>query len=446
LAVYDRWHKEPAPDDQPCRCGTAKRPLYSSTDHKKGDRWQVRWRDENKKQRKKNFAKKEGKNPEIHADAFDAKIAADLDAGTYVDPSSGETTFEEYAEGWRKARTHGETTRINVEHQFRLHVYSDPDNPGRSRRGGPAIGQHKLRDLAKRPSLSQQWIAGMALGDSTAEKVVNNVASVFSAAVDDGLIPRNPLHVKSINRPDPDSHEAIPLTLDELDSLSLALRHLPGCKDNCDKCGPSRYEILPYLGAATGQRQGEMFAIDAKKDIDFLRRVVHVRRQVKIIRGKQVFAPLKNDKTHDVPLTDSAAVMLSEYIRNYPPEPVTLPWVKADGEPVTFTLLLSRGSGLAMHRKMVNDRWQAALKRTGIECDRYHMMHVLRHTAASAWLSAGISVRAVAEFLGDTEATVQATYSHMMPDDRERARKAMERFFTRPEAEGREDSAASDVP
>jgi MMPL family len=35
----------------------------------------------------------------------------------------------------------------------------------------------------------------------------------------------------------------------------------------------------------------------------------------------------------------------------------------------------------------------------------------------------------VAEFLGDAEATVQATYSHMMPDDRERARKAMERFF-----------------
>jgi integrase len=73
------------------------------------------------------------------------------------------------------------------------------------------------------------------------------------------------------------------------------------------------------------------------------------------------------------------------------------------------------------------------------------MMHVLRHTAASAWLSAGISVGAVAEFLGDTESTVQATYSHMMPDDRERARKAMERFFTRP-TEGQKDSAADDVP
>lgn len=315
-----------------------------------------------------------------------------------------------------------------MEHQFRLHVYSDPDNAGRSRRGGPALGHHRLRDLAKRPSLSQQWIAGMALGDSTKVKVIDRVSEVFAAAVDDGLIARNPMHARSIKRPEPDRHEAVPLTLAELDALSLALRHMPGCKADCDACGPSRYEVLPYLGATTGERQGEMFAVDAEQDIDFLRKVLHVRRQVKIIRGRQVFAPIKNDKVHDVPLTDDDVVMLSEYIRAYPPEKVTLPWVKADGEPVTYTLLLSRGPGLAMHRNPVNDRWRAALKRAGIACDRYHMMHVTRHTFVSACLSAGISVRAVAEFIGDTEATVQATYSHMMPDDRDRARKAKSLF------------------
>jgi len=433
MSVYDRWHKTyPAPGDEPCRCGTVKHPLYPAAKHKQGDRWEVRWRDENKTQKHKSFAKKEGKNPDVHADAFNAKIAAELDAGTYTDPDTGNVTFEEYAESWRKARTHGETTGINVEHQFRLHVYSDPGNAGRSRRDGPALGHHRLRDLAKRPSLSQQWIAGMKLSDATKVKVIDRVSEVFAAAVDDGLIPRNPLHAKSVSRPDPGKQEAAPLTLAELDALSLALRHSPGCKAGCDRCGPSRYEMLPYLGATTGARQGEMFAIDAEQDIDFLRKVLHVRRQVKIIRGKQVFAPIKNDKAHDVPLTDDDVVMLSEYIRAYPPEKVTLPWVKADGELVTFTLLLSRGPGLAMHRKPVNDRWRAALKRAGIPADRYHMMHVTRHTFVSACLSAGISVRAVAEFIGDTEATVQATYSHMMPDDRDRARKAKGRFFARP--------------
>lgn len=441
MAVYDLWHKKPGLDDMPCKCSTAigtpkESLLYASAKHKQGERWEVRWRDENKKQKYKRFEKRIGKNPEIHADAYDKQVQASLDTGTYVDPRTGETTFEAYAEGWREARTHGETTGINVEHGFRLHVYADPGNPGRSRRGGPALGHHKLRDLAKRPSLTQQWIAGMKLGDSTKVKVIDRVSEVYAAAVDDGLIPRNPLHARSVQRPEPDKHEAIPLTLAELDALSLALRHMPGCSEGCDQCGPSRYEILPYLGAATGQRQGELFAIDAEKDVDYLRRVIHVRRQVKLIRGKQVFAPIKNDKVHDVPLTDDAVVLLSEYVREYPPEKVTLPWIKADGDPVTFTLLLSRPPGLAMHRNMVNDRWHAALKRARITCDRYHMMHVLRHTFASACLSEGISVRAVAEFLGDTEATVQATYSHMMPDDRDRARKAMERFFRRADSGG----------
>ncbi len=447
MAVDDRWHKKkPVPGDVACKCGTAKRQLYPSAEHRKGDRWQVRWRDENKKQRSKNFAKKEGKDPDIHADAFDAQIQVSLDTDTYVDSASGETTFEEYAESWRKARTHGETTGINVELQFRLHVYSDPDNPGRSRRGGPALGHHKLRDLAKRPSLSQQWIAGMALGDSTKVKVIDRVSEVFAAAVDDGLIGRNPLHAKSVSRPDPDKHEAIPLTLDEVDVLALALAHMPGCPEDCKQCGPSRFDILPYLGAATGMRQGELFALDVDKDLDFLRRVIHVRRQVKIIRGKLVFAPLKNDKIHDVPMSEDASLLLAKYIHTWPPESVTLPWIEATGNPVTYRLLLSRGPGLPMHRKMTNDRWKAALTRVGIVADRYHMMHVLRHTFASMCLSQGISVRAVAEAMGDTEATVQATYSHLMPDDTARMRKAIGRFFTRPAGDDEKASGDRDVP
>ena len=47
---------------------------------------------------------------------------------------------------------------------------------------------------------------------------------------------------------------------------------------------------------------------------------------------------------------------------------------------------------------------------------------------------------------GDTEETVMATYSHMMPDDRDRARKAMERFFSRPEQNPVSASVRRDVP
>jgi len=56
-------------------------------------------------------------------------------------------------------------------------------------------------------------------------------------------------------------------------------------------------------------------------------------------------------------------------------------------------------------------------------------MHALRHTAASAWLAAGVDIVSVAAWLGDTVQVVLATYAHLMPDADERGRKAMNAFF-----------------
>jgi integrase len=54
---------------------------------------------------------------------------------------------------------------------------------------------------------------------------------------------------------------------------------------------------------------------------------------------------------------------------------------------------------------------------------------VLRHTAASTWLSKGLGLAKVAAYLGDTKEVVLATYAHFMPDDDDRAREIMNAFF-----------------
>ena len=54
---------------------------------------------------------------------------------------------------------------------------------------------------------------------------------------------------------------------------------------------------------------------------------------------------------------------------------------------------------------------------------------MLRHTAASAWLSSGLGLPKVAALLGDTKEVVLATYTHFMPDDDDRAREMMNAFF-----------------
>ena len=57
--------------------------------------------------------------------------------------------------------------------------------------------------------------------------------------------------------------------------------------------------------------------------------------------------------------------------------------------------------------------------------------HVLRHTAASQWLSNGLSLAKTAAYLGDTKEVVLATYAHFLPSDDDLAREIMDGFFSR---------------
>ncbi len=83
MSIYDRWHKaRPAPGAEPFReHSNGKTALYPAADHGKSDRWQVRWRDENGAQRKRNFAKRDGADPDTCVAAFDAKTKRELDTG-----------------------------------------------------------------------------------------------------------------------------------------------------------------------------------------------------------------------------------------------------------------------------------------------------------------------------------------------------------------------------
>ena len=72
------------------------------------------------------------------------------------------------------------------------HAYAADGTPGRTPLGAPAIGDQELRTLARRTSLMQGWISGLRLGPDSARKVIADVSQVFAAALDDGIITRNP--------------------------------------------------------------------------------------------------------------------------------------------------------------------------------------------------------------------------------------------------------------
>lgn len=64
--------------------------------------------------------------------------------------------------------------------------------------------------------------------------------------------------------------------------------------------------------------------------------------------------------------------------------------------------------------------------------DRENGMHALRHWYASALLDGGESIKLVSEYLGHTdEGFTLRTYTHLMPNSGERARRTIERALQR---------------
>ena len=227
MTVYDRWHKSRSrPGEE--KCGDHRK--VPTVDHGKGDRWQVRWRDEQGSQRKQSFAKKT--EAEVHA----AKIATQLADGSYVDPKAGQVTFRSFAEDWRKNRVHDTATAERVEANLRNHVYSEDGKGGRTPRGGVSIGDYPMRILARRPSLIQSWLKGIPMAPNSQLLVIGYVSQVFRAAVADKIIAANPLKADSVQLPDPVKTEAIPWTAAQVAAVA---GNLPGAagRARLPRCG-----------------------------------------------------------------------------------------------------------------------------------------------------------------------------------------------------------------
>nr|WTB30645.1 site-specific integrase [Streptomyces sp. NBC_00830] len=405
--VYDTWHKSrPKPDEPECSEHKGK---VRSAAHGKGKRWQVRWRDPKGVQRKENFDRR------VDADARSAKVETDLNLGTYVDPSAGKATLETFAKTWLESQTGDLGTIQAVELRIRLHVL-------------PHLGSHQLRAL--RPSMLQAWVSRLEKGKLAASyvKVIfANLSGMLSAAVDDGLIARNPCRAGSIRLPKENRPRVRPWSSERVLSVVGAL--------------PDAYACMAVIGAGCGLRQGEIFGL-AVGDIDFLRGVVHVRRQVKHVSKRLVFALPKGQKERDVPLPSKIGEAIATHLAARPARAVTLPWAVPDGKPVTVNLLFTSRETKAVNRNYFNTYvWKPALAQAGVipakpEGEKYGEarsdgMHALRHHYASVLLDAGESIKALSEYLGHSDpGFTLRTYTHLMPASEERTKKAVDRALT----------------
>jgi integrase len=387
-----------------------------------GRRWRVRYADPDGQERNRSFDRK------ADADKFRAQVEADVLRGTYLDPDAGKITLRRYAEGWIRGFHADSARRAKIRSHLDIHIL-------------PVLGSRTLGQLAASPTSITQWLTGLPLSASTAGQVLVTLSSVLSAAVDDRRIGQNPCKLKSVRAPKQSRQRVVPWTGAEVAAVRAGL--------------PERFAVMTDCGAGLGLRQGEIFGL-GPDEIDFLRRVVHVRRQVKRLGGRVWFAPPKGGREHDVPLAAAVSLALAAQIAAHPPQPVTLLWndpgQRQHRQPVTASLMFVTATRAPLISSTFNAMvWNPAVTAAGVSHgNRRDGMHALRHFYASVLLSGGVDIRALSEYLGHHDpAFTLRIYAHLMPDTEGKALRAVENALSahdHPQSDGAETAREGENP
>ena len=361
-------------DLRPCAdCRAAGKPKKGC----KRCRWRARWREADGRQRAKHFERK------VDAESWLAKVRVALDGGTYQPPERTRVTFGAYLETWltRMAPTWRPRSRDTIEQSLRLHAL-------------PVFGPRPMRSITRADV--EAWLRSLDLAPGTVRSARQRLSSVFIAALDDGLIDRNPC--AGAKSPRVERPPVRPLTREQLDALTAA--------------APEWLRIALVLGAGAGLRLGEALGLTIDR-VDFLRRTITVDRQMVTISGHApAFAPVKTPSSvRQIPVASFVVDSIAAHVKAH--------GTGRDG------LIVHQG-GEPVRRQRFNDAWRRTRSTSGVEA----RFHDLRHTFASVLLANGTNIRAVASYLGHASPTITlSTYAHLMPDDADRAREVIERVL-----------------
>lgn len=373
------------------------------------------------------------------ADEWLADAQSKSRTGDFVDSRRGELTLADYIEKeWWPSITGDVATLQTVKGRVWTHIV-------------PRLGHMKLNAIkAAQLRLFLKELGG-GIGPGTILAVWGYLSSILQTAVEDERITRNYCTYRTVKQqlPREPERKARAWQRDRIRAVQAALH--------------PRFQIMVDLSVGAGLRQGEVFGL-AVDDIDEASAVIHVRRQVRKIGSKLVFAPPKGGKTRDVPLPRHVASRLRAHLKQHPARKVTLPWVdpeaptteqeRKERAPQTHALIVTAAKGGALRRDSWNGReWKRALAKAGViaepdkvvrpkgkrqqgrtllkyEASREHGLHALRHTFASVQLDARESIVAVSKWLGHADPSITLRiYAHMMPEADGRGRAAMDAWF-----------------
>lgn len=327
--------------------------------------WRARYRDVAGREHARHFARK------VDATRWLDSVTAAVETGTYVDPRAASCTLGEYADTWLSRQVQLKpSTRSRYTAIVRTHIR-------------PAFGAVPLAKIER--SAVAAWVTELVdagLAPPTVRHAHRILHMILNTAVDDGRLIRNP--ASRVKLPRDRRREKRFLSHAEVAALA-------------DAAGPDRLIILVL--AYCGLRFGELAALRVR-NVDPLRRRLHIEESVTEVDGVMVFGTPKSHQCRSVPLRLSLSEALAETC--------------AGKAPTDLVFTAPRGGVLMLHnwRRRVFD---PALQAAGLG---ELTPHELRHTAASLAVAAGANVMAVQRMLGHASAAMTLdVYSGLFDDD-----------------------------
>jgi integrase len=347
----------------------------SSIAKRDNGKWRARYRDDAGREHARHFDRK------VDAQRWLDEVTAAIVTGMYVAPAAGKVTLTQFHEQWAQRQVWEKNTTRAVSLSVRGATFAD------------------LPLAQVRRSHVEAWIKTMSasgLAAGTVKTRFNNVRAVLRAAVADRVIATDPTIGVALPR---ERRKEAAMTLPTAKQVAALLEG-----------APSRFRGAIGLAAFGGLRLGEIGGVQVG-DVDFLRGVVSVTRQVQRLDGGgyEVRAP-KYGSERQVYIPRELVELLAEHVAAHRPGDDPSRW------------LFASASGGALAQNSLDYLWRQTCKAAKVEG---LTLHDLRHYYASGLIAAGCDVVTVQRALGHAKATTTLnTYAHLWPKAEDRTRKA----------------------
>lgn len=303
-----------------------------------------------------------------------------------------DSTYKTVVEAWFK---------LTKEDKAKLHTRTKETTRGiMDRYVLPALGDKKTKAI--RPV--DIMVLMNSIGDmskSTQSKVLQVLKGSFTFAVDNGIIAKSPV-ISSIKAEGDEPEEVEPLTDEQCSKLLVAVK------------GTRAYLFVMVLLFA-GLRKGEAIGL-RWADLDFDRKIIHVRRSV-VYPANNKRGELNEDlKTksakRDIPMVPELKYAFMEARRN-----ATSIYVFPSGDGGFMSESSFRRMWDIISYRKIDPEVKDILHQRTLDFDVHP--HMLRHTCITRWIEAGLDVPTVQRLAGhkNPEVTLRI-YTHYRESQR----------------------------